>query len=92
MDIQIIKKSLTPTPPPPSCHGVAIKKIKEHMPESTPGIHVLCPIQDTIRADALQSAAMEGVSRICDRDRDEGRGFMSTVIYIFSILRTIAQA
>lgn len=32
-----------------------LQKIKQEMPESSPGIRVLCPTRWTVRADALQS-------------------------------------
>ena len=36
-------------------HDATLHKIKQEMPESSPGIRVLCPIRWTVRADALQS-------------------------------------
>ena len=32
-----------------------LQKIKQEMPESSPGIRVLCPTRWTVRADALRS-------------------------------------
>ena len=69
--IKLVKKS--------PCRDAMLQKLKQQMPDDSPGIRVLCPTRWTVRAEALhrilanyevlQSLWEESID--CVRDRDE---------------------